>query len=135
MDTPKSPTTISLDSMSTPTYTSQLNPHIFISDFLNPSPTSQFQYLSTYSHFNVTAVFWYTLSHQQLAMYPTIADLKRQYCDSCERTGHLSNTFWKIGLTLFLPHLHQQMQQYNINNGSYMLRLPHIYESIKVFKH
>ena len=23
----------------------------------------------------------------------------------------------------------------NINNGSYMLRLPHIYESIKVFKH
>ena len=64
------------------------------------------------------AFAWYTLSHQKLTMEATISALTRQYWDACERNGHLSDSFWKRGLTFLTTHTHQQMHQYNLKHGA-----------------
>ena len=76
-----------------------------ILEFIQPT-----QDTNTYPE-NTTVVSWYTLSHQKLTMKPTIVALTRQYCNACERNGHLADSGLKHGLHFLPPQTRQKMHQ------------------------
>ena len=73
--------------------TNTISHYISLSDFpiLESTQTNQDK---NNSPFSAAAVAWSTLSHQQLTMDPNIADLTRQYCDTCKHTDNLADSLW-----------------------------------------
>ena len=106
------PTTLIIETPSTNT----LSPNIALSEFPFMESTQPTQYKTIYPA-NFTVVACSTLPHQKITMYPTVYSLTIKYFYICEQTGHTADSCKKQGLPFLLPHLRQQMHQYNLKNG------------------